>query len=88
MTLYLVTNIVETDFENLDVPLTEVYGMFSDEEKANEVKDKLNQIFKSLDEKYMEASVIPLELDKVTDDYEWWDIARKEMEYEGDWLSS
>ena len=47
-----------------------VFGIFSTREKAIEIKDFMNQNFAEHDEEYV-AEIIELELDKPTEDYEF-----------------
>ena len=47
-----------------------VFGIFSTREKAIEIKDFMNQNFAEHDEEHV-AEIIELELDKPTEDYEF-----------------
>lgn len=65
MKLYLV---IERDSNNEFNDL--VFGIFSTREKAIEIKDSMNQNFAEHNEEYV-AEIIELELDKPTEDYEF-----------------
>lgn len=65
MKLYLV---IERDSDNEFNDL--VFGIFSTREKAIEIKDSMNQNFAEHNEEHV-AEIIELELDKPTENYEF-----------------
>lgn len=67
MKLYLLT---ERDDEEKHNYANMVFGVFSTKKKAKNLKDKLNANFKQHKET-MRACIIPLELDEVTEDYDF-----------------
>ena len=64
MKLYLV---IEDTYENTTEDVC-IFGAFSNEEKAEEIKNSLNLNFESHDES-MRADIVELDLDQVTEDY-------------------